>query len=150
MRDDLEFYAVPDRAAALAVVPLPEVAIVDQHLAGGDTGIEVLRALRSVKPTIYTVLISGGMSVPLAVDAMRTGIDDCVVKPIIPNALLRRIEQGETRPDDGLLSLEEVEWEHISQALRNHAGNISHAAHALRIHRQSLQRKIRYRTSKLR
>jgi two-component system response regulator RegA len=151
LRSELDaVYAVADRTAALAVVPLPDVAIVDQHLGGGDSGIEVLRALKSLKPTIYTVLISAAMSVPLAIDAMRAGIDDCVVKPVVPRALLRRIQQGETRPDDELLSLEDVEWEHISQALREHSGNITHTAKALRIHRQSLQRKLRSRTGRLR
>jgi transcriptional regulator of acetoin/glycerol metabolism len=42
----------------------------------------------------------------------------------------------------------ENEWEHISRALNDCGGNISHAAKALGLHRQSLQRKLRLRAAR--
>ncbi len=137
-----------NRMSALAVRRSADVAIVDLHLENGESGLELLRELKFLDPTLHTVLISAGMSVRIAVEALRAGIDDCVVKPIVPRQLLRRLEDGDFRAEDELLSLEDVEWEHIANALRTHDGNISHAARALRMHRQSLQRKVRSRLAR--
>jgi len=131
--------------AALAVRPLPDLAIVDQYLAQ-ERGLDVIRELKRLDPNIYTVLVSASMSIPQAVTAMREGADDCEIKPVAPRHLLHRIEQGGSPESLGeMLSLEDVEWEHISRALSDCAGNVSHAAKVLGIHRQSLQRKLRQR-----
>ncbi|MEO8841957.1 MAG: helix-turn-helix domain-containing protein, partial [Kofleriaceae bacterium] len=75
--------------------------------------------------------------------------DDCEAKPVAPRHLLRRIEHGEASAIVGeMLTLDEVEWEHISRALSDCGGNISHAAKALGLHRQSLQRKLRLRAAR--
>jgi two-component system, response regulator RegA len=46
---------------------------------------------------------------------------------------------------DKPLSVERMEWEHINRVLAEHHGNISAAAHALSMHRRTLQRKLRKR-----
>ena len=86
---------------------------------------ELLRELKFLDPTLHTILISAGMSVPMSVEALRAEIDDCVVKPIAPRQLLHRREHGVSPTEDELLSLVDVEWEHIASALRTHDGNIS-------------------------
>lgn len=141
-------YVATDIKAALAMRPLPDVAIVDLYLAHAELGTEVIRELKSLDPNIYTVLVSAAMSVPQAVAGMREGADDCEAKPVAPRHLLRRIEHGEASAIVGeMLTLDEVEWEHISRALSDCGGNISHAAKALGLHRQSLQRKLRLRAA---
>ncbi|MEO8549894.1 MAG: response regulator [Kofleriaceae bacterium] len=135
-----------DRSGALACVDAgTDLAIVELNLAGSERGIDVIRELKELVPGIYTVLISGAMSVAQAVSAMREGVDDCEIKPVSPQQLLRRIEQGEAaRLGRGqVLTLDEVEWEHIARVMADCDGNVSHAAQALGLHRQSLQRKLR-------
>jgi two-component system, response regulator RegA len=41
------------------------------------------------------------------------------------------------------LPLDELVWRHIEQVLAEHKGNISAAARALRMHRRTLQRRLR-------
>ena len=122
-----------------------DVAIVDLNLSGSERGLDVIRELKELVPSIYTVLISAAMSVAQAVAAMKDGVDDCEIKPVSPQQLLRRIEQSETtRLGHGqVLTLDEVEWEHIARVMADCGGNVSHAARALGLHRQSLQRKLR-------
>jgi two-component system response regulator RegA len=76
---------------------------------------------------------------------MKDGVDDCEIKPVSPQQLVRRIEQGEKAPlgRGQVLTLDEVEWEHIARVMADCGGNVSHAAQALGLHRQSLQRKLR-------
>jgi two-component system response regulator RegA len=144
--DGKTVYVATNIKAALAVRPLPDVAVVDLYLANAELGTEVIRELKCLDPNIYTVLVSAAMSVPQAVTGMREGADDCEVKPVAPRHLMRRIEQGEASAVVGeMLTLDDVAWEHISRALSDCGGNISHAAKALGLHRQSLQRKLRLR-----
>jgi two-component system response regulator RegA len=110
----------------------------------GERGIDAIRRLKQVDSTICSVLVSASMTIPQAVAAVHAGADDCDVKPLDPRRLLRRIEFGpRDEAPDHVLTLAEVEYEHIARVMDDCAGNISHAARALRLHRQSLQRKLR-------
>ncbi len=125
----------------------PDVAIVDLFLgANDDGGLELVRQLKETYPELYVVLVSGDMSVAYAMAAVRAGADDVLVKPFIPRDVMRRIENGElVDPDRAALTLEQIEWEHISRALIESGQNITQAAERLGIYRQTLQRKLRKR-----
>jgi two-component system response regulator RegA len=76
--------------------------------------------------------------------AVRAGADDVLVKPFIARDVVRRIELGElVDPERSALTLEQVEWEHITRALVETGQNITQAAGRLGIYRQTLQRKLR-------
>jgi len=123
----------------------PDVAIVDLFL-GHDDGVELVRQLKALDPTLFVVLVSGDMSVAYAMAAVRAGADDVLVKPFIARDVVRRIESGElVDPERAALTLEEIEWEHISRALVESGQNITQAAERLGIYRQTLQRKLRKR-----
>jgi len=49
---------------------------------------------------------------------------------------------GDEAPGDEPLSVDRLEWEHIQWVLREHEGNISATARALKMHRRTLQRKL--------
>ena len=135
-------------ALAVAQAEAPDVAIVDVFL-GREDGIEVVRQLKVLYPKLFVVAVSGDMSVAFAMAAVRAGADDVIVKPIIASELVRRIERGEPSVDEPphkkCLTLEEVEWEHISRALLETGRNITQTAERLGIYRQTLQRKLRKR-----
>ena len=59
----------------------PEVLIVDVHLPDGD-GIEVLRAAREAKPDRDGIVLTGQASIDSAVEALRAGASDYLMKPL--------------------------------------------------------------------
>lgn len=124
-----------------------DLAVVDLCLGAGGCGIDAIRRIKQQVPDVHAVLMSAAMSIPQVIRAVRAGADDCASKPIAPRELLRRVERAKPFSTE-LLTLDEVEWEHISRALADFDGNVSHAARALGIHRQSLQRKLRQRVAR--
>lgn len=132
-------------ALELARAHRPELAIVDLFL-GVEDGLECARGLREIDPDMVIIVVSGDMSVAYAMAAVRAGANDVLVKPITATAILRRVEGDDVgEPVRTNLTLEEVEWEHISRALVESDSNITQAAERLGIYRQTLQRKLRKR-----
>jgi len=64
----------------------PEVLIVDVNLPDGD-GIEVLRAAREAKPERDGIVLTGQASFDSAVEALRAGASDYLMKPLRPAQL---------------------------------------------------------------
>ena len=70
------------------------------------TGPAMIRALRSDRPSLPVIVLADGGSVALAVEAMRAGASDFLVKPVAPERLLealaansdRRRAEGELAP----------------------------------------------------
>jgi two-component system response regulator RegA len=90
--------------------------------------------------------MTGYASIATAVQAVKSGADDYLTKPMDFSMLLAAI-QGEEQPeqelpDDELLSTDQVEWEHIQRVLQQQDGNISQTAKLLGMHRRTLQRKL--------
>jgi two-component system response regulator RegA len=130
-------------ALYLAREERPDVAIVDLFLAPPESGLAVIRALKERDPHLFCILVSAHMSVSNAMMGVRAGADDVLVKPFGARHVITRVERGPLdRPIEAPPTLYQMEWEHISRALHDHDGNISHAAESLGIFRQSLQRKI--------
>lgn len=121
----------------------PDVAIVDLFLSPPDTGIEVIRAIKELDPSVFCLLASAHLSVAYTVLGIRAGADDVFLKPFGAKQVIQRIESPAPPDlDPATLTLDQVEWEHISRVLMDHDGNITAAAEALGVFRQSLQRKI--------
>lgn len=133
------------QAAAVAAVrkDKPDLAIVDLFLTPPESGIDVITALKGVDARLYCALVSAHMSVSHAVLGVRAGADDVFFKPFSAKQVIARVESGIVEmPDPATPTLSQIEWEHISRVLQDHGGNISQAAAALGVFRQSLQRKI--------
>jgi len=64
----------------------PQVLIVDLNLPDGD-GIEVFRAAREVKPDRDGIVLTGQASLDSAVEALRAGVSDYLLKPLRPAQL---------------------------------------------------------------
>ena len=64
----------------------PEVLVVDVHLPDGD-GIEVFRAASEANPDRDGIVITGQASLDSAVEALRAGIADYLLKPLRPAQL---------------------------------------------------------------
>ncbi len=57
-----------------------QAALVDLRLAAGD-GLEVIRLLRASQPDCRAIVLTGSGSLESAIDALRQGVHDYLVKP---------------------------------------------------------------------
>lgn len=87
--------AAADAASALEEMKrLPaDVAVVDYKL-GGETGIEVIRLLLKENPALTPIMITAFASVETAVEAIKAGAYDYIVKPIDFKKLLLIIDRA--------------------------------------------------------
>ena len=79
-----------DRFLAAAPGTMPAAVLIDLHLAG-KSGMDVLRELDAVNFPAPIFMMSGDGEVARAVEAMRCGAFDYVVKPFDPRALVMRV-----------------------------------------------------------
>jgi DNA-binding NtrC family response regulator len=81
-------------------------AILLDHWLPGEEGTELIRQIRTTRPDLPLLILTAQTSVAVAVDAMRAGANDFLVKPLSPDRLLgalnaatdRRKTSGELRP----------------------------------------------------
>jgi two-component system response regulator RegA len=134
-----------ETAVELARSEKPDLVVVDLRL-GRDSGIDLIRVLRTDLPEARLVLCSGYLSVAGTVAAIRAGADMVIFKPVSLTEIIQRIEDDHegAEPDiDDTPTLARAEWEHIMRVLEDCQGNVSMAARRLGIYRSSLQRKLR-------
>jgi len=84
-----------DGESALALVraqPLDVVAL-DVRMQGMD-GIQVLRAIKALNPTIEVVMLTGHASVEAALEGMELGAFDYLMKPVGIDELLFKLQDA--------------------------------------------------------
>ena len=146
LKRGIQAVTAEDSAAALEAArtaPL-DFALVDLKI-GKESGLRLIGPLKEIRREMRVVMMTGYASVATAVEAIKAGADDYLLKPVSVEAILRVIaDDAEPAPeeDDSMIPLGRLEWEHIQQALRATDGNISAAARMLGVHRRSLQRKL--------
>lgn len=133
-------------AEAMAVFDAdpPDLVILDLRMPD-RSGLEVLRDMREVDPELPVVILSAYGSIPTAVDAVRLGAVDFVLKPADLDTVLAAFvrHEGEVlaRPLEAP-TLARAEWEQIQRVLAETGNNISETARRLGMHRRTLQRKL--------
>jgi len=70
-----------------------DVVVMDVKMPGLD-GIETLRELKKVNPGIEVIILSGHASVDAAVDGMRLGAYDYLLKPCDIEELIEKIDRA--------------------------------------------------------
>lgn len=123
------------------------MAILDLNLHLGTTGrdgIELLRKIKILRPDLPVILISAWGSIPLVVEGMQYGAVDFVAKPWSNADFIAKIRHHLSSHGNGhkTPTLDELEQQAIMSALKAADGNLSQAAAALGITRQSLYRRI--------
>lgn len=128
----------------------PSLAVVDLRMPG-PSGLELVRDLKQLDPSMRVLVLTGFGSIATAIDAVRLGATNYLPKPADADDILAAFQRGETdvsqqpTTNHDVPSLARAEWEHIHRVLADCGGNISEAARRLGIHRRSLQRKLRKR-----
>jgi two-component system, response regulator RegA len=131
-------------ALASARTHSPNFALIDLKL-GRESGIDLIAPLRLICPDVMIVLVTGYASVATAVEAIKRGADNYLLKPATVDMVLRALMEDVStpaNPEKTMTPLSRLEWEHIHQALNETNGNVSAAARLLGMHRRSLQRKL--------
>jgi two-component system, response regulator RegA len=124
-----------------------DLAIVDLRMPG-ESGIEVVRRLRDLDPAVFIIMLTGYGSIATALEAVKSGADHYLAKPVDVDQILAAFETISHSPAPCIPppatvpSLARVEWEHISRVLADCSGNVTRAAKLLGLHRRSLQRKL--------
>jgi two-component system, response regulator RegA len=143
---DIDSVAAGNIESALAAARSQsfDFALIDLKI-GKESGLRLIEPLKDIQADMRVVMMTGYASVATAVEAIKAGAFDYLLKPVSVDAILRVLIDDNTAPaeeSDTMLPLGRLEWEHIHQALRNTDGNISAAARLLGVHRRSLQRKL--------
>ena len=99
MRDGYEFVAASSPAGVLACLASGpfDVLLMDLNYArdttSGREGLDLVAQVQQIDSTLPIVVMTAWSSVPLAVEAMRTGVRDFVQKPWNNEAVLQTLQQ---------------------------------------------------------
>jgi two-component system response regulator RegA len=120
----------------------PAFAVVDLRLEDGN-GLDVVEALRELRPDSRVVVLTGYGNIATAVAAVKIGAVDYLPKPAdaddVEKALLARGEE-KPEPPENPMSADRVRWEHIQRVYELCDRNVSETARRLNMHRRTLQR----------
>ncbi|PVX29269.1 response regulator transcription factor [Sphingomonas pokkalii] len=135
----------PDDVESVALRLQPDRAVVDLRL-GGSSGLACVKQLHALAPEMRIVVLTGFASIGTAVEAIKLGATNYLMKPANTDdieAAFERVEGDvETELKARPTSIKTLEWEHIHQTLADTNYNVSEAARRLGLHRRTLARKL--------
>ncbi len=105
-------------------------------------GLFWLQTIRKHHPEMPVVLITAYADVSLAVRGLKRGAADFITKPWDNNELIHKLKDVLDAATD-VVTLDEVEAEHIRRAIDRCHGNMKLAAEQLGITRQTLYNKVK-------
>ena len=137
----------------------PDLVLSDVRL-GPENGIDLLKTWKRRDAGTPFILMTAFGEIQAAVEAVKAGAEDYMIKPIMPAELLSRISQcllaprrtgpsargelhGNGHAARANIPLEQIEREAIERTLHQCGGNRTHAAQALGISVRTLQRKLK-------
>ena len=125
----------------------PDYAVVDLKIAGKASGLACVQALHAHSPEMRIVVLTGFASIATAVEAIKLGACQYLVKPSNTDDIEAAFNQeraGDTEVDltPRATSIKTLEWERIHETLAETGFNISETARRLGMHRRTLARKL--------
>lgn len=108
----------------------------------GQDGLFWLRTLKKLNPDTPVVLMTAYADVQLAVKGLKNGAADFVTKPWDNDELVRTLRDAVEKSRE-VVTLDELEQQHVHRVVDQCHGNMSKAAELLGITRQTLYRKLK-------
>lgn len=132
--------------AAIAGEQRFDFAVLDLNL-NGENGIQMIQPLLTSNASCRIVVLTGYASIATAVQAIKLGATQYLAKPVDADAVTRALrgEDEELPVPEEPMPVDRFEWEYIQRVLAEHDGNVSATARVLKMHRRTLQRKLRKR-----
>ena len=81
-----------EAALAQAAVRLPDIALLDLRMPGMD-GIETLGKLKAMAPTLPVIILTSHLEIAAAVEAIKLGAEDFLVRPIQSDHLVHKVRR---------------------------------------------------------
>jgi two-component system response regulator RegA len=127
-----------------------EVVLLDMNFVAGErsgaAGLGALAQIGSIDPTLAVVLMTAYGGVALAVEALKKGAVDFILKPWRNEKLVAAVKAAaaitRSRRAAESMQLDALEKDAIERALQRAQGNISYAAAALGLSRAALYRRM--------
>ncbi|MDO6682021.1 MULTISPECIES: response regulator transcription factor [unclassified Oceanobacter] len=126
----------------------PQWATLDLRMEQ-ESGLTLIPRLLQQQPELTIVMLTGYASIATAVEAIKLGAHNYLHKPVTLQELVAAFkDNNSSHPVDScsepaqVMSVDQLEWEHIQRVLNEHDGNVSATARALNMHRRTLQRKL--------
>ena len=146
----VQLEASPVRIEELLAATAFDVVLLDMNFLPGEhhggAGLDALARIQAVDPQIAVVLMTAYGSLSLAVDALKRGAVDFLLKPWRNDKIVAMVTEAaqitRARRADTKLDLETIERRAIEQALKRCQHNVSLAAAALGLSRPALSRRM--------
>ena len=127
-----------------------DAVLIDMNFVVGDVsgreGMDALAVTRGFDPSLSVILMTAYGGVALAVEALKQGAADFILKPWrndkLVEATTAAVALTRRKRGEATLDLDLLERQAIVEALARHDGNISKAAAALGLTRPALYRRI--------
>ena len=123
-----------------------DIVLLDMNFSlgvnSGQEGLFWLRAICKQHPQTPVVLLTAYADVSLAVKGLKSGAADFITKPWDNDELIRKLKDVLEMKNE-IVSLDEIEKDHIRRTIDHCHGNLTQAAELLGITRQTLYNKIR-------
>jgi DNA-binding NtrC family response regulator len=125
-----------------------DCVLLDMNFAAGERsgreGMSALKAVKAADPTVAVIFMTAYGAVSLAVESLKKGADDFLLKPWRNEALVAAVRAGaaRTRTEREGTRLDTLERAAIVRALGRHDGNIAQAAASLGVSRPALYRRM--------
>lgn len=140
--------AAPGFVTGLIAASRYDCVLLDMNFAAGcrsgAEGTATLSAIKAADPALAVVLMTAYGGVSLAVDSLKLGAADFLLKPWRNDALVAAVQAAasRTRTARQPATLDAVERIAIAGALDRHDGNIARTASALGVSRPALYRRM--------
>jgi DNA-binding NtrC family response regulator len=138
----------PEAVPALMAAARYDCALLDMNFAVGERsgreGMTALDMIRNADPTLAVVFMTAYGAVSLAVESLKRGASDFLLKPWRNEALVAAVREAARRTEAARAgtTLDALERSAIAGALGRHQGNIAQAAAALGLSRPALYRRM--------
>jgi len=76
-----------------------DVVVLDVRMPGPD-GNQILKIIKKRKPLTEVIMLTGHATVQIAIDGMKSGVYDFLIKPVDTNLLVEKINLAHTRKSE--------------------------------------------------